>query len=328
METLVAFAAAIDRQTLAAGLAALGALLLFTLAFQTGGADQHRLARRIRILTDETERNRARENRQAVRDDERGGIRHAYKLSMKRIVDRLQLAKWLAPADSSQRLAMAGYRGPQAEIGFLVLRLAMPLALAAAASVFVAESSFVQGLALPSRLAMAVAAAYVGLKLPELLLSSQISRRQAALIRALPDSLDLIVVCVEAGYGLEQSMRRIAIELGDVFPEIADEFGLLAAELSYLPDRREAYDNLARRVSLPAFRALSGIFVQSERYGTSLARSLRIIAREGRDQRMIAAETKAASLGPRLTIPMILFFLPVIFIVVLVPILIKAFALP
>jgi tight adherence protein C len=171
----------------------------------------------------------------------------------------------------------------------------------------------------PVKIGMCVAAAYLGLQAPMLFLKNAISKRQLSIRRAFPDALDLLLICVESGMSIETAFRKVAIEIGSQSIELAEEFTLTTAELSYLPDRKVAYENLAKRTGLEGVKSVCLALQQSERYGTPLGQSLRVMAQENRDMRMNEAEKKAAALPPKLTVPMILFFLPVLFIVILGP---------
>jgi tight adherence protein C len=160
-----------------------------------------------------------------------------------------------------------------------------------------------------------------------LLLKNKIKRRQLSIKRAFPDTLDLLLICVESGMSIEAAFRKVSDEVGTQSVALAEELMLTTAELSYLPDRRQAYENLAKRTDLDGVKSVCMALQQSERYGTPLATMLRVMAQENRDMRMAEAEKKAAALPPKLTVPMILFFLPVLFIVILGPAAIKVMAL-
>jgi len=160
-----------------------------------------------------------------------------------------------------------------------------------------------------------------------LLLKNKIKRRQLSIKRAFPDTLDLLLICVESGMSIEAAFRKVSDEVGTQSVALAEELMLTTAELSYLPDRRQAYENLAKRTDLDGVKSVCMALQQSERYGTPLATMLRVMAQENRDMRMSEAEKKAAALPPKLTVPMILFFLPVLFIVILGPAAIKVMAL-
>jgi tight adherence protein C len=163
--------------------------------------------------------------------------------------------------------------------------------------------------------------------LPWLFLKNKIQKRQLSIRRAFPDALDLLLICVESGMSIEAAFKKVSTEIGSQSIPLAEEFTLTTAELSYLPDRRQAYDNLARRTDLEGVKSVCVALQQAERYGTPLAHTLRVLAQENRDMRMAEAEKKAAALPPKLTVPMILFFLPVLFIVILGPAAIRVMAL-
>jgi len=169
-------------------------------------------------------------------------------------------------------------------------------------------------------------AAYFGFYLPNLFVANLIQRRQKSIKRAFPDALDLLLICVQAGMSIEAAFNKVANEIGTRSLELAEEFSLTTAELSYLPDRRTPYENLGKRTGLPGVKAVGTSLIQAERYGTSIGTSLRTMAQENRDMRMAEAEKKAAGLPPKLTVPMIVFFLPVLFIVILGPAYIKVMA--
>jgi tight adherence protein C len=168
-------------------------------------------------------------------------------------------------------------------------------------------------------------ALYLGVKLPEIYLKNLTSKRQVSMRQAFPDALDLLLICVESGMSIEHAFRKVAQEIGSASVPLAEELALCTAELSYLPDRRLAYENLAKRTNLDSVRSVSTVLIQAERYGTPLGTALRVLAQESRDNRMTAAEKKAASLPPKLTVPMIVFFMPALFIVILTPALIQIF---
>ena len=161
--------------------------------------------------------------------------------------------------------------------------------------------------------------AYFGFYAPNLYIKNRISKRQTSVRRAWPDALDLMLICVESGMSVEAALRRVADEIGTQSVALAEEFVLTNAELSYLQDRKVAYENLASRTGLESVKSVSQALVQAERYGTPVAHALRVLASESRDMRMNAAEKKAAALPPKLTVPMILFFLPVLFAIILGP---------
>src|SRR5258705_7144391 len=169
------------------------------------------------------------------------------------------------------------------------------------------------------KVGICIAATYIGMYLPGLFVKNQITRRQLSIKRAFPDALDLLLICVESGMSIEAAFRKVSVEVGSQSVPLAEELTLTTAELSYLQERRQAYENLAKRTNLDGVKAVCMALQQAERYGTPLGQTLRVMAQENRDMRMMEAEKKAAGLPPKLTVPMILFFLPVLFIVILGP---------
>jgi tight adherence protein C len=163
----------------------------------------------------------------------------------------------------------------------------------------------------------------IGAFLPNLLLKNRTIKRQQSIKRAWPDALDLMLLCVEAGMSVEHAFKRVAKEIGMQSPELAEEITLTTAELSFLEDRTRAYDNLGKRTGLDVVKSVMTALIQADRYGTSVGTSLRVMAEEGRETRMMEAEKKAAALPPKLTVPLIVFFLPVLFIVIISPAIIR-----
>jgi tight adherence protein C len=306
--------------TVLAGVAAAAAV--FTIA--SGFIDGDDLQRRIKAVGVERERIRARERERLVKGDARASLRREPKAYMKQVVDRFRLGDWLGTDTAKAKLTMAGYRGPQAEIGFLFFRLVMPLGFLFASAFYLFVLEIIDQPRL-TRLGMVILATFIGMKMPELFLSNAIAKRQASIRRAWPDALDLLLICVESGMSIEQAFRRVGVEVGTQSVALAEELTLTTAELSFLPERRQAYESLAERTGLEPVKAVVIALVQAERYGTPLGQALRILAQESRDQRMNDAEKKAAALPPKLTVPMILFFLPVLFVVILMPALIQVF---
>jgi tight adherence protein C len=174
-----------------------------------------------------------------------------------------------------------------------------------------------------TKVGVAIAAALVGYYLPDLFVSNAISRRQQSIMRAFPDALDLMLICVESGMSIEPAFTRVAAEIGQTSPELAEELALTTAELSYLPERRVAFENLAARCGHPGVKAVATALNQAEKYGTPLGQALRVAAQENREQRFSDAEKKAAALPAKLTVPMIVFFLPCLFVVIMGPAIMK-----
>jgi tight adherence protein C len=283
--------------------------------------DSDGLSKRMRAVSVERDRIRARE-RERLTKQARPNLRHEPRVFMKQIVDQFSLSKWLGTEQAKMQLAMAGYRGSQAEIGFLFFRLVVPVILFILCLFYL----FVLGvLDYPPimKLGIAVFAAYVGIKAPELFLKNKRQKRQQSIRRAFPDALDLLLICVESGMSIEHAFRKVSTEIGTQSVPLAEEFTLTTAELSYLPDRRVAYENLGIRTGIDSVRQIVTVLIQSERYGTPLGTALRVVSQESRDNRLMEAEKKAAALPPKLTVPMIIFFLPVLFAVIMSPAIIQ-----
>jgi tight adherence protein C len=236
---------------------------------------------------------------------------------MRAVITKLKLQDMLEAKELKRRVIQAGWRSGSAPVTFIFARLAVPLVLGGIA-VFYAWTIFPDWSNLKRLIAVAFAV-LIGYALPSLLLSNAVSKRQKILTRAFPDALDLMVICVEAGMSIEAAFNKVSEEMAESAPMIAEEIGLTAAELAFLGDRRAAYENLSDRTGLPSFKSLTTTLLQSEKYGTPIAQGLRVIAQENRDTRLNAAEKKAASLPAKLTVPMIIFFLPVLFIVIAGP---------
>jgi len=276
------------------------------------------LQKRMKNVATEREKIRARERERLNRPTDRVSLRQEPKVFMRNIVQKFKLGDWLGTETAKNQLAMAGYRGQQAEVTFLFFRLVMPIGLFLFTLFYVfVINDFGQSLLI--RVGMAVGGAYLGIKAPEVFLSNQIGKRQASMKIAFPDALDLLLICVESGMSIEHAFRKVATEIGGQSVPLAEEFALCTAELSYLTERRQAYENLAARTGLEGVKSVSTALIQAERYGTPLGTALRTLSQESRDQRMMAAEKKAASLPPKLTVPMILFFLPVLFVIIMMP---------
>ncbi|HEX6142612.1 MAG TPA: type II secretion system F family protein [Geminicoccaceae bacterium] len=237
---------------------------------------------------------------------------------MRQLVGRMRLLGSEQAAKLHDKLAQAGLRSRDSIVLFMFFKLAMPVALGGLAFLWVYLLQ-VGELAQGPRLLVLGGAALLGFFAPEIYLSNAITKRQKALQKALPDGLDLLVICAESGLALDAALERVAGETGAASPELAEELSLTSVELGFLPDRRQALHNLNRRTNLPAIRGVVNTLVQTEKYGTPLSQSLRVLAHEFRDQRMMRAEEKAARLPAVLTVPMIVFILPTLFIVLMGP---------
>ncbi len=291
---------------------------IFTLIPALGG---NPLKVRMKTVALEREELRAKQRARlaAESDKRRKGLREEQSMGMKSIVERLDLRRALADETTLNKLKLAGFRGQNPLTRFLFFRLVLPFvgfALAAAYVFFLGglpEQPFFM------KLFVCVVVAYAGFYAPVLYVSNRASKRKASIQLAWPDALDLMLICVESGMSVEAAFRRVAEEIGTQSVPLAEELVLVNAELSFLQERRQAYENLASRTGLESVKSVAQALIQAERYGTPVAMALRVLANESRDMRMNAAEKKAAALPPKLTVPMILFFLPVLFAVILGP---------
>ena len=237
---------------------------------------------------------------------------------MKKIVDRLNLLRTREARKASDRLLQAGFRSPDALTIYFFLKLALPFAFGAMALLYVYVFKLIDVEDL-LRMVICLGAVVIGAYGPEIYLKNVINKRKAMLRKGLPDALDLLVICAEAGQSLDAALTRISRELGSSFPDISEEIGLTALELGLLPERRQALENLNRRTDLPGIRGVVNTLLQTEKYGTPLAQSLRVLSAEFRNDRMMRAEEKAARLPATMTVPMIIFILPPLFVVLIGP---------
>jgi tight adherence protein C len=277
-----------------------------------------RLSSRMKYVSGERERLRAERMARLAEEQRQGRLRKEPKSFMKRVVEQLNLRKALETETTRERLKMAGLRGQAPVVAFLFFRATLPV-LTFGLTFFYLFFVKDYGLGPLVRLGLSIGGAYLGFYLPNIFISNLIQRRQKSIKRVFPDSLDLLLICVQAGMSVESAMNKVASEIGPRSLELAEEFSLTTAELSYLQERRQAYENLGKRTGLAIVRAVGTSLIQAERYGTAVGQALRVLAKESRDMRIAEAEKKAAALPPKLTVPMILFFLPVLFIVILGP---------
>jgi tight adherence protein C len=275
------------------------------------------LAKRMKAVASERERLRQRE-RDRLNRNEKVSLRQTPKQFVQRIVEDFNLGKWVAQEEARDKLVMAGYRGQAPYVTFLFFRLVMPIMFLIGAILYVFFISKMQQPA-PMKIGMCLGATWFGMQAPMLFLKNAITKRQLSIRRAFPDALDLLLICIESGMSIEAAFRRVSTEIGSQSIALAEEFSLTTAELSYLQDRKMAYENLAKRTGVEGVKSVCLALQQSERYGTPLGQTLRVMAQENRDMRMNEAEKKAAALPPKLTVPMIVFFLPVLFVVILGP---------
>jgi tight adherence protein C len=283
------------------------------------------LSKRMKAVANERERIRQRE-RERLGKNEKVSLRQSPKQLVSKVVDDFNLTKWLAQESAVEKLVMAGYRGHAPYVTFLFARAVAPIIMLVGSVLYVFVISHLEK-SMPVKIGICLGCAYGGLQAPMLFLKNAISKRQLQIKRAFPDALDLLLICIESGMSVEAAFRKVSVEIVTQSIALSEEFTLTTAELSYLQDRKVAYENLAKRTGLEGVKSVCLALQQAERYGTPLGQSLRVMAQENRDMRMNEAEKKAAALPPKLTVPMILFFLPVLFVVILGPTGIKVAAM-
>lgn len=220
------------------------------------------------------------------------------------------------------KMLQAGIRSTSAPFKFILAQVLLPVIFGGWVILIMVMAE--QEFSVPVKLMAVFGAVLAGYKLPDLLVKNQIIKRQQEINISFPDALDMMLICVQGGIGLEQTVERVAQEVSEHSPILAEELGILSAEMAMLSDRRQALRDFARRVGSGTAKTFATSLIQAEQYGTSVSQAMRVMADELRDMRMAAAEEKAASLPPKLTVPMILFFLPALFIVILGPAGIKA----
>ncbi len=282
--------------------------------------ERNALSTRMKSVSQRREELRAKHHAQLK---QRSGLRGvAPSEFMKNTVERLKLSKILESEDTREKLVRAGHRGQAAYVTFIFFRFVMPFIVffTALFYLFVVTHLHWSGL---TKFGAALGAGLVGFYLPDVFVSNLITKRQGSIMRAFPDALDLLLICVELGMSAEAAFTRVASEIGTQSVELAEELGLTTAELSYLPERRTAFENLAKRCGHSGVRAVAAALNQAEKYGTPLGQALRVTAQENREMRMQEAEKKAAALPAKLTVPMVLFFLPCLFVVILGPAIIR-----
>ncbi|WP_305988896.1 type II secretion system F family protein [Roseibium sp. MMSF_3544] len=278
------------------------------------------LKSRMKSVALERDRLRAKERArlQSNQQDARASLRNQPKAQMKSLVDRFNLKEILSDESTTEKLRMAGYRGSAPLYYFLTARVALPVILLVI-SLFYAFVIIGDDYPTVAKVCFCIAIAGLGAFLPNLFLKNKIDKRKLNIQRAWPDALDLMLICVESGMSIEGAFQKVAEEVGVQSVDLAEELSLTTAELSYLSERRGAYENLAKRTGVDGVKNVMMALIQAERYGTPVGSAMRTMADDTREQRMLFAEQKAASLPPKLTVPMILFFLPVLFFIIMSP---------
>jgi tight adherence protein C len=290
-----------------------GLVFITVLAVWYGLLERHPMERRAKMLAERREQLRG-----AMLRDKPRKRRSESLGAMRQVVNLLKLMQSQQSDKLNDRLAQAGLRSRDAIVVFLFFKVVTPVLLGAVAFLLVYLLQ-VGDLSPTGRLLAVMGGIVLGFFAPELYVSNLTKKRQLALAKGLPDALDLLVICAESGLSLDVALERVANEIGGANAELAEELSLTSIELGFLPDRRQALLNLNRRTNLPSIRGVVNTLLQTEKYGTPLSQSLRVLANEFRDQRMLKAEEKAARLPATLTVPMILFILPVLFIVLIGP---------
>jgi tight adherence protein C len=277
-----------------------------------------RMGQRMKVMATERDKMRAQRIADLAKENGAGRLRQAPKGFMQQIVDQLNLRSSFESEELKNKLKMAGLRGQAPLVAYMFFRVLAPIIVGIFALIYLFTLSNLQYPPIV-KFGMAIGAGYMGFYLPNMIIENLVQRRQASINQAFPDSLDMLLICVQAGMSIEAAFGKVAKEVASQSLELAEELSLTTAELSYLQDRRNAYENLGKRTGLPGIKSVATALIQSERYGTPVGQALRVMAKENREARMSEAEKKAAALPPKLTVPMIIFFLPVLFIVILGP---------
>ncbi|MFN4113913.1 MAG: type II secretion system F family protein [Sphingomonadaceae bacterium] len=301
--------------TIMAGVAALAVMMAIYAAVTV----RDPMAKRVKALTDRREelkqgivKSTSKKRQSLVRKSE----------GTEKVKDRLESMKVLQQSqvkDIQQKLAHAGYRNKELAVFVIAARIVAPIALGLIGFMVIYVINYFPDWSGMKRVGGMAAMLLAGYKGPEIFLKNKSGKRVDAIRKGLPDALDLLVICAEAGLTVDAAFNRVAKELGRAYPELGDEFALTAIELSFLNERKMAFDNLAYRVDLDAVKGVVTTMIQTERYGTPLASALRVLSAEFRNERMMRAEEKAARLPAIMTVPLILFILPVLFVVILGP---------
>jgi len=284
--------------------------------------DRNQLGQRMKAVSERREELRQRHHASL---NKRGSLRSEPVSFMKATVERFKLSNILESEGTREKLTQAGKRGQAPLIAFMFFRFVMPpiVFLLALFYLFVMTNfewtSF-------NKLLAAFGLGLLGFYMPDMFVSNMIQKRRESIMKGFPDALDLMLICVESGMSIEPAFTKVAGEIGPQSPELAEELALTTAELSYLPERSQAFDNLARRCGHSGVKAVAAALNQAEHYGTPLGQALRVAAQENREMRMMEAEKKAAALPAKLTVPMILFFLPCLFVVILGPAVMRVMA--
>ena len=306
-----------------AGIMLAGAVFATVMSIAAPMFDTNQLEKRMKAVTERRNELRRRNRREI---DKNASLRRDSQSPLRDFVDRLQLQKLLADDTLAEKMLQAGLRGAAPISTFYFFRGMLPIVLGVAALITVVVFGAALQLQWQQSLLIVVGALAVGFYAPTIYLSNLIANRRQSIVLAFFDALDMLLICVESGMSIELAFGRVGQEIGTASIELAEEMSLCTAELSYLPERRMAYENLARRTDHPGVKAVAMALVQAERYGTPLGAALRVMSKENRELRMTEAEKKAAALPAQLTVPMIAFFLPVLCAIIIGPAMIQVSA--
>jgi tight adherence protein C len=298
---------------------------VLTIALPVLSRDQ--MSKRMKVMAVERDKMRSSRIAELKSKDGQGRLRQTQKGFMQQFVDMLNLRQSFDTEELRNKLKMAGYRGNSAIYTYAFFRLVLPVVVTIIALIYL----FLLAKNLPYppiiKFLMALGGGFLGYYLPNMFLENIVQRRQQSIKNVFPDALDMLLICVQSGMSVEAAFGKVSKEVSSQSLELAEEFSLTTAELSYLQERRMAYENLGKRTGIAGIKAVATALIQAERYGTPVGQALRVMAKENRDMRMLEAEKKAAALPPKLTVPMIIFFLPVLFVVILGPAIIQVMKL-
>ena len=281
--------------------------------------NRDRTSQRMKVMAVERDKMRsARMAEMQIKDRQGTKLRQTPKGYMQQIVDKLDLRAQFDNEEVRNKLKMAGLRGQAPLVAFMFFRVAVP-PIAFLGSLFYLFVLSSKGYPPMINVLISVGVAFLGYYTPNIFIQNLATKRQKSVQQAFPDALDMLLICVQSGMSVEAAFGKVSKEVIAQSIELAEELSLTTAELSYLQDRRQAYENLGKRTGLAGVKAVCTALIQADRYGTPVGQALRVMAKENREIRMGEAEKKAASLPPKLTVPMIIFFLPVLFLVILGP---------
>jgi tight adherence protein C len=302
------------------------AVFLTVITLMLPSLSRDKLPMRMRVMA--VERDKMRSQRLTDLGKKDGvSLRQTHAGFMNEIVDKLNLRATFDTDEVRNKLKMAGLRGQAPLVAFMFFRMAMPIIVAIATLIYMfvlADYDYPPIV----KVGVAIVAGYIGFYLPNVFIQNIVQKRQDSIKEAFPDAVDLLLICVQSGMSVEAAFAKVSTEVGVQSLELAEEFSLTTAELSYLQDRRMAFDNFGKRTGLAGVKSMATALNQAEKYGTPVGQALRVMAKENRDSRMADAEAKAAALPPKLTVPMIVFNLPVLFAIILGPAIIQVTSIP